>query len=66
MVEKHEAEEGAAASATRVASIVQHSAEPAFVLLLQLADRHFADLGFERALIRSLQDNAVLIERWET
>lgn len=53
------------ASAARVASIAEHRSEPSFVLLLQLADRHFADPGFEGALARSLRDNPVLIELWE-
>ena len=59
------ANKGTAASPARVASIVEHSSEPAFVLLLQLADRHFTDPGFESALARSLRDNPALIERWE-
>jgi hypothetical protein len=37
-----------------------------FVLLLQLADRHFNDAGFEDAFADSLRDTATLIERWET
>jgi hypothetical protein len=36
------------------------------VLLLQLADRHFSDAGFEDALADSLRDKARLIELWET
>lgn len=55
-----------AASAARVASIVEHRSESAFVLLLQLADRHFTDLGFEDALADSLRANATLVELWET
>jgi hypothetical protein len=59
------ANEGNAASPARVASIVEHRSEPAFVLLLQLADRHFADPGFQGALARSLCENQALIELWE-
>jgi hypothetical protein len=58
--------EGTAASPARVASIVEHRSEPAFVLLLQLADRHFADPGFEAAVAQSLRENPALIERWES
>jgi len=54
------------ASAARVASIVEHRSESGFVLLLQLADRHFSEAGFEGALADSLRANATLIERWET
>lgn len=49
-----------------MASIVEHRSEPAFVLLLQLADRHFSDPGFEDALADSLRANATLVELWET
>ena len=66
MSEQRASEQSIAVSATRVASIVEHRAEPAFVLLLQLADRHFADPGFERVLVRSLRENPALIELWET
>lgn len=59
------AKEGTAPSPARVASIVEHRSEPAFVLLLQLADRHFADPGFEGALARSLGENPPWIELWE-
>jgi hypothetical protein len=45
---------------------VEHRSESAFVLLLQLADRHFSDAGFEDALADSLRDKATLIELWET
>lgn len=55
----------AAASAARVASIVEHRSESALVLLLQLADRHFCDAGFEDALADSLRANATVIELWE-
>jgi hypothetical protein len=55
-----------AVSAARVASIVEHRSEPGFVLLLQLADRHFCDAGFEDVLADSLRDNVTLIERWMT
>jgi hypothetical protein len=65
MSEEGKAEEPTAASPALVASIVEHSSEPAFVLLLQLADRHFADPGFEGALARSLRENRALIELWE-
>jgi hypothetical protein len=65
MGEEGTAKEGTAASPARVASIVEHRSEPAFVLLLQLADRHFADPGFEGALARSLCENPALIELWE-
>jgi hypothetical protein len=54
-----------AASPARVASIVEHRSESAFVLLLQLADRHFSDAGFEDALADGLRDKATLIELWE-
>jgi hypothetical protein len=60
------AKEGAAVSPARVASIVKHRSEPAFVLLLQLADRYFADPGFEGELARNLRDTPALIELWET
>jgi hypothetical protein len=49
-----------------VASIVKHRSEPGFVLLLQLADRHFSDPGFEDALAESLRGEATLIELWVT
>jgi hypothetical protein len=49
-------EENIAVSAARVASIVEHRAGPAFVLLLQLAGRHFADPGLERALAERLRE----------
>jgi hypothetical protein len=49
-----------------VASIVEHRSESAFVLLLQLADRHFSDPGFEDALADSLRANGTLVELWET
>lgn len=65
MGEEGTAEEGGAASPARVASIVEHRSAPAFVLLLQLADRHLADPGFEGALARSLCENPALIELWE-
>jgi hypothetical protein len=64
--EEGTATDGTAASAARVASIVKHRSEPAFVLLLQLADRYFADPGFEGELGRNLRDNPTLIELWET
>lgn len=51
-------------AAARVASIVEHRGEPAFLLLLQLADCHFADPAFSGALARSLRANPSLIERW--
>src|SRR5262245_8795488 len=60
------ASEGITASSDRVASIVEHRSEPAFVLLLQLADRHFADPEFSDALVRSLRNNPALIEHWQT
>ena len=56
------AKECTAASPARVASIVEHRSEPALVLLLQLADRHFADPGFEGALAGSLCENRALIQ----
>lgn len=65
MGEEVAAKEGTAASPARVASIVEHRSERAFVLLLQLADRHFADPGLEGALARSLCENPALIELWE-
>ncbi|SRR6266446_4816418 len=49
----------------RVASIVEYRSESAFVLLLQLADRHFSDPGFEDALADCLREKATLIELWE-
>ena len=55
-----------ATSTARVASIVEHRSESAFALLLQLADRHFSDPGFEDALADSLRANATLVEPWET
>jgi hypothetical protein len=66
MSEAGTAKEGSAASPARVASIVEHRSESAFVLLLQLVDRHFADPGFEGSLARSLRDNPALIDLWET
>lgn len=54
------------ASPLRVASIVEHRSSPAFVLLLQLADRHFADAGFEDALAATLGKKPQLIDFWET
>lgn len=57
---------GADALPARVASIVEHRSEPVFVLLLQLADRHFADPEFRGALARSLRENPALVELWET
>jgi hypothetical protein len=54
------------ASPLRVTSIVEHRSEPAFVLLLQLADRHFAGAGFEDALAATLRDKPRLIDFWET
>jgi hypothetical protein len=51
-------------AAARVASIVEHRSESAFVLLLQLADRHFSDPGFEDALAVSLYEGPTLIELW--
>jgi hypothetical protein len=65
MGEEGRANEATATSPARVASIVEHRSEPAFVLLLQLADRHFADRGFDDALARSLRENPALIENWE-
>lgn len=56
---------GPAASPALVASIVLHRSEPAFVLLLQLADRHFTDSGFEDALARSLSEQPALIDGWQ-
>ena len=52
-------------SPARVASIVEHRSGPAFVLLVQLADRHFADPGFTDALAQTLREDPALIERWE-
>jgi hypothetical protein len=49
-----------------VASIVTHRSQSAFVLLLQLADRRFADPGLEAALTESLHEHPGLIELWET
>jgi hypothetical protein len=66
MGEEATAQKCSAASPARVASIVEHRSESAFVLLLQLADCHFADPGFEAALARSLRENPALIELWET
>lgn len=66
MGEQRANDDNSAVSAARVASIVEHRAGPAFVLLLQLADRYFADPGFERALAESLREDPVLIERWES
>ncbi|GIF68734.1 hypothetical protein Ais01nite_67690 [Asanoa ishikariensis] len=60
------AEEAIAAAAARVASIVEHRSGSSFVLLLQLADRHFADPGFEDVLGRYLRENQDLVERWDT
>lgn len=57
---------GVVVTAARVASIIEHRSESGFVLLVQLADRHFSDPGFEDALADSLRNNAPLIERWET
>ena len=57
---------GAATSPARVASIVKYRSESAFVLLLQLADRHFADPGSDGALAQNLCENPALIEAWET
>jgi hypothetical protein len=59
------ANKGIKAAAARVASIVEHRSEPAFVLLVQLADRHFADPELNGALVQGLRDNPALIERWE-
>jgi hypothetical protein len=59
------AKDGAVAAPARVASIVEHWSRGSFVLLLQLADRHFADPGFEAALARSLRENPALIELWD-
>lgn len=53
-------------AATRVASIVEHRSEPTFVLLLQRADRHFSDPGFEDAVAVSLREKPTLIELWQT
>lgn len=64
MGEEVTARVGTAASPARVASIVEHRSEPV-VLLLQLADRHFADPGFEGALARGLGENPALVELWE-
>jgi hypothetical protein len=66
MGEEGTAKEGTAALPARVASIVEHRSEPAFVLLLQLADHHFADPGFEDALALGLREHPALIELWET
>lgn len=55
----------AATASARVASIVEHRSSPAFVLLLQLADRHFVDPEFSDALAQSLRDDPALIERWQ-
>jgi hypothetical protein len=55
-----------AASAARVASIVQHRSESGFVLLLRSADRHFSDAGFEDALAVSRREKPTLIELWQT
>jgi hypothetical protein len=54
------------ASAARVASVVEHRSESGFVLLLQLADRHFSDPDFEHALAVSLREKPTLIELWQT
>jgi len=48
-----------------VASIVEYRPESAFVLLLQLADRHCSDPGFEDALADCLREKATLIELGE-
>jgi hypothetical protein len=64
MGEEGTADEATAMSPARVASIVEHRSEPAFVLLLQLAAPNFADRGFEDALARSLRENPALIEHW--
>jgi hypothetical protein len=45
---------------------VEYRSESAFVLLLQLADRYFGDLGFEDALADCLRAKATLIQLWET
>ena len=60
------AEHSAGEAPARVASIVEHRSEPAFVLLLQLADRYFLDPGFEDALAQCLRENLALVELWET
>jgi hypothetical protein len=52
-------------AAARVASIVKHRDEPAFVLLLQLADQFFADVEFERHLAECLRSEPALIELWD-
>ncbi|GIF74552.1 hypothetical protein [Asanoa siamensis] len=54
-----------AASPARVASIVEYRSQPAFVLLLKLADRYFADPGFQDALARSLRENPAVVRSWE-
>ena len=64
MDEKGTANQADEASPARVASIVNHRSE-AFVLLLQLADRHFADPEFKVALARSLRESPALIELWQ-
>jgi hypothetical protein len=56
----------AALASARVASIVEHRSEPGFVLLLQLADLHFRDPGFEDPLAESLRSESRLIELWAT
>ncbi|TDC53598.1 hypothetical protein E1212_05345 [Jiangella ureilytica] len=52
-------------AAARVASIVKHRDEPAFGLLLQLADQLFADIEFERHLAEGLRGEPALIELWD-
>lgn len=44
-------------ASARVASIVDYRSEQAFVLLLQLADRHFVDPECRDALAQSLRDD---------
>lgn len=61
-----EARPPANTSAALVASIVEHRSEPAFVLLLQLADRHFSDPGFEDDLAARLREKPTLIALWQT
>jgi hypothetical protein len=55
-----------ASPAARVASIVEYPSGSAFVLLLQLSDRHFADAGFEDAVAAALRERTELIGLWQT